>query len=295
MSRGAWAAGLRRLPLVAAGLLALPGTAPAAGAAPPKPRHIMSMMECSDLLLLMLVPRDRIASVSFLAHDAVQAILPGADRGVAVNHGAAEEVLRQAPDLILAGAYTSATARRLASTVGANVVEVGSADSFDDIRRVTRQVGQAVGEPARAEALIARMDATLAGLAASRPRRAVHVVAWTGGGSVPGGGTLTDAIITAAGADNIAGAGLGHAHGSFDIEQLLAARPDAILQGENRWDAPSLRGAEGAHPLVRTLWKGRRITFPDPLYTCGVPQSADAAVALRAALGRLPREGLRWR
>lgn len=287
-------ADLRSLPRVAFCLLAALAIAPAAGAATPKPRHIMSLMECSDLLLLMLVPRDRIASVTNLAHDAARVIVPGADAGVAINHGAAEEVLQQRPDLILAGAYTTPAARRLARTVGANLVEIGPTDSFADIRRVTRQVARAVGEPMRAEALIARMDATLAKLAATAPRRPPRVVAWDGGGGVPGKGTLADAIITAAGADNIAGTLPGRAYGGFDIEQLIAARPDAILQGEDRWDGPSLRGSQGTHPLVRALWRGRRITFSDPLYTCGLPQSADAAVALRAELRKLPGAGVRW-
>ena len=255
----------------------------------------MSMMQCSDLLLLMLAPRARIASVTQLAHSAVQAIMPGADAGVAINHGAAEEVLEQKPDLILTGTYAGSAARRLARQVGAQVVEVSDANDFADIRRLTRQIGRAVGEPARAEALIAHMDATLAHLSATRPAKAVRVVAWDGGGSVPGDGTLTGAIIAAAGADNIAGRSLGRNYGSFGIEQLVAARPDAILQGVDRWDGPSLRSAQGAHRLIRRLWQDRRISIPDPLYRCGLPQSADAAAALRAQLARLPPGPVAWR
>ena len=43
-------------------------------------------------------------------------------------------------------------------------MDVKNADSFADIRDVVRQVGAAVGAGARAEALIAQMDATLADL-----------------------------------------------------------------------------------------------------------------------------------
>src|SRR3569833_2121746 len=57
-----------------------------------KPTRIMSMMLCNDVLLLMMVPRARIASITYLAHDAVEALLPGADTGVAISHGAAEEI-----------------------------------------------------------------------------------------------------------------------------------------------------------------------------------------------------------
>ena len=51
----------------------------------------------------------------------------------------------------------------------------------------------AVGEQARGEALIARMDAGLRALAAHRPARALTVAEWGGGGFVPGTGGLFDA------------------------------------------------------------------------------------------------------
>jgi iron complex transport system substrate-binding protein len=254
----------------------------------------MSLMQCSDLLLLALVPRQRIGSVTYLAHEAAQAILPGRDRGIAVNHGSAEEILRLKPDLILAGSFATPVARRLARQVGAPLVEIGPVDSFADIRATTRRVGRAVGEPARAEAMIATMDATLRDLAATRPARAVSVVAWSGSGSVPGRGTLTDEIIRAAGGINVAAGRRDAGYGSFDIEQLIAARPDAILQGESSWNRPSLNAARAAHPLVRRLYQGRRITYPEPLYACGLPQTAEAARDLRRALLAVPAGGVRW-
>ena len=79
-----------------------------------KPRHIMSMNMCNDLILLMLVPRERIASVTYLAHDAVDALMPGSDRGIPINHGTAEDIVVQKPDLILASPWSTPAARRLA-------------------------------------------------------------------------------------------------------------------------------------------------------------------------------------
>jgi iron complex transport system substrate-binding protein len=275
-------------------LAALPLSLGAAPPLPPKPQRIMSLMQCTDLMLLALVPRERIGSVTYLAHEAVQAILPGRDRGIAINHGTAEEILRLKPDLILAGSFATPAARRLAKQVGARVIEIGPVDSFADIRATTRTVGRAVGEPARAEAMIARMDATLRELAATRPVRTVTVAAWSGSGSVPGRGTLTDEIIRAAGGSNVAARRADAGYGSFDVEQLLAARPDAILQGEGSWRRPSLNAARAAHPLVRRLYASRRITYPEPLYACGLPQTAEAARDLRQALLAVPPGGVRW-
>lgn len=266
--------------------------APAVSAA--KPQRIMSTNMCSDLLLLMLVPKERIASITYLAHDAVKLLMPGADRGVSINHGTAEEVVAQQPDLILASRWSTPVMRRLAAEVGAPVVEIDSANSFEDIRRITRQVGALVGEPQRAEALIANMDRKLAALERRGPARPIEVVAWSAGDAVPGKGTLTDEIIRAAGATNLAARLPDESVSVFGIEELLVARPDAIMRGETGYGEPLLGDAESEHPLVRRAFRGRRITYPTFLHTCGLPQSADAASQLQEALARLPAGGVPW-
>lgn len=259
-----------------------------------KPRHIMSMNMCNDLILLMLVPRERIASVTYLAHDAVDALMPGRDRGIAINHGTAEEIVVQKPDLILASPWSTPTTRRLARMVGAPVVEVESANDFEGIRRVVRRIGAAVGETGRAEMIIRDMDRELNGLAARRRAKPLRVVAWTGDGSVPGRGTLTDAIITAAGGVNIAAKRMDDRYSSFGLEELLIARPDAIMQGVGLYTGAALRDNTARHPLIGRLFAGRQIDYPDAGYTCGLPQSALAARQLADAFAKVPSTGVRW-
>jgi len=276
--------------LMVAGHGAASGSRPTS-AAPAKPRHIMSMNMCSDLILLMLVPRHRIASVSYLAHDAVAELMPGADDGVAVNRGTAEEIALQKPDLILASPWTTPVARRLAGQAGARLIAVEDANDFAGIRRVVRQIGTAVGEEARAERLIRQMDRDLAALAARRPARPVRVVAWSGDGSVPGRGTLTDAIITAAGGINIGAGRVTGGTSSFGLEALLAAKPDAIMQGIGDYAAPSLRKTAAHHPLLARTFAGRQIAYRSVGYSCGLPQSAKAALALADAFAKVSRMG----
>jgi iron complex transport system substrate-binding protein len=283
------------LPLSMGVAVSSPGNAePAARALPSKPQRIMSTNQCSDLLLLMLVPKERIASITHLAHGPVVALMPGADEGVAINHGTAEEVISQRPDLILASPWSTPVLRRLGARVGAPVVEIDAANSFADIRRITRQVGTLVGEPAQAEALIAEMDRTLAELASTQPSRRMRVVAWSAGDAAPGEGTLTHEIIKAAGAVNLATRVPGATTSSFGIEELLTARPDAILRGVGSQSGPSLKDSLTEHPVVRRAFRGRRITYPVALHSCGLPQSANAAAELRAALAKVPAGGVRW-
>ncbi len=267
---------------------------PASAALPRKPQRIMSLNMCNDLMLLMLVPRGRIASITYLARDAVPALMPGRDRGVAVNHGTTEEILLQKPDLILASPWSTPVTRRLARQAGAPIVEVDSASDFAGIRRALRQIGAAVGESARAEALIRDMDAELNALAARRPARPLRVVAWSGDGSVPGRGTLTDAIITAAGGINIGARRTDSGYSSFGLEELIAARPDAVMQGVGSYDGPALHNDAARHPLIDRLFAGRQIDYPDAGYTCGLPQSAKAARDLADAFAKVRRRGVRW-
>jgi iron complex transport system substrate-binding protein len=260
-----------------------------AGVSRPPPAHplrVMSTNQCVDLLVLQLLPRDRIASVSWLAADVADSIRPGLMDGVAVNHALAEDIVAQKPDLLLVSVYTTPTIRRMAAMAGVPMVEVDDAITFDDIRRVTRQVGLAVGEPARAEAMLAQMDAKLAALAA-RPKRPVTVVAWNGGLSVPGRSSLADAIIEAAGGVNIA-ARPGFAQADFGLEELALARPQALLYGEGQATRPSLRNEQATHRLVRAAYAGRRIRYPEVMFGCGLPQAADMATDLRDAFDRLP-------
>lgn len=276
----------RTLRIAALGLVAaiLPGMA-ASSPAPSRPQRILSMNQCTDLLVMQLAPKARIAGVTYLARDAAQSLFPGAAAGIPINYGTPEDIIKFRPDLILTGDFSLAVTRRLAKEVGAPIVEVKSARTFDDVRRSLRQVGAAVGEPARAEALIREMDARLADLAAHPPARPVRVVAWDGGETVPGTETFANHILQAAGAVNIA-ARPGVIYTGFDVERLLQAQPDALLFGGG--SRPLVQNDEARHRVVRRVFAGRRITYPEVAFNCGLPQSAKAAVDLRRQLDALP-------
>lgn len=271
---------MRGFVLFAAIVGALLGTP--AIAAPPQ--HIMSLNMCTDELLLDLVPVSRIASVTFLSRSPINSYFWRQAGQIPVNHGQAEEVLVRHPDFVLAGTYGAATARLLLKKLGVPLLEVPPAGNFAEIRTVTQTVAHALGADARGQELIAAMDVTLRSLAATRPRRMIRVAGWGGSNSVPGRGTLFDAILTAAGGVNIASSTQTARSGSFSIEELLFARPDILAYGSDENAAPALREDSDQHPLILKLYAHRRITYPELLYSCGVPQSAEAARTLRASM-----------
>ncbi|MBA2590524.1 MAG: ABC transporter substrate-binding protein [Alphaproteobacteria bacterium] len=244
----------------------------------------MSLKVCTDELLLDLVPASRIASVTFLSREAasLRAWPQGAD--VPVNHGTAEEILATHPDLILTDPFMAPSLRPLLAKSGARILEVPPAETFEQIRAVTRLVARAVGEEARGEALIARMDAELADVAAHRPKRALTVAGWGGGGYVPGTGGLFDAMLTAAGARNVVRGSFGY----YDVEALMAANPDALVYGDTYGGTTSLRADQDLHPALLKRYAGRRISYAS-LYGCGVPESGRVTRSLQDALLKVQR------
>jgi len=255
-------------------------TGQAAAAAPPQ--RIMSLKVCTDELLLDLVPPSRIASVTFLSREKASLRQWPQGANIPVNHNTAEEILQTHPDLILTDPFIAPSLRPLLAKTGAKVVEVPPAENFEQIRATVRLVAKEVGEEARGEALIARMDAKLADLAAHRPHHTLSVAEWGGGGQVPGRGGLFDAILTAAGARNVEQGSFGY----YDVESLIAANPDALIYGDTYDGTTSLRADQDLHPALMQRYAGRRISY-SPLYGCGVPQSADVAKQLQDALRKV--------
>jgi iron complex transport system substrate-binding protein len=255
-------------------LLCVTGQAAAAS-----PQHIMSLKICTDELLLDLVPSSRIASVTFLSREKAALKVWPQGANVPVNRATAEEILATHPDLILTDPFMAPSLRPLLAKSGAKILEVPPAESFEQIRAVTRLVAKAVGEEARGEVLITRMDADLAVLAAHRPKTVLTVADWGGGGFVRGTGGLFDAMLTAAGARNVERGSFGY----YDVEALIAAHPDALIYGDTYSGTASLRADQDMHPALLKRYAGRRVTYA-ALYGCGVPESARIARQLQDAL-----------
>lgn len=269
-------------------MIALPLGGGAAGAqavprAVARPMRVMSLNLCTDQLVLALLPAQRIASVNERARDRASSLMAAAAQRVPVNHGLAEEVLRARPDLVIAGSFTTPATRALLKRLGWPLLEVGPADSIAQVRATTRQVARAVGEVARGERLLARMDAQLAELARN-PGPPLRIAAWDGSGFAAGPGSLYSTVLWLAGADNIAADPKVAQTGAPDTELLLANAPGLLVRGGGD-DRNGLRADIAGHPLVRRYWgTDRALTIDQAYYMCGTPFIADEALRLRARL-----------
>ncbi|HYD98921.1 MAG TPA: ABC transporter substrate-binding protein [Alphaproteobacteria bacterium] len=271
-----------RRPIFALGLAL--GLAAAASPAAAGPQRVVSLNLCADQFAVLLLEPERIAALSFLSRDPSLSYVAEAAEGFEVTSDEAEDVLRRRPDLVLAGPFAKPQTLRLLRARGIAVHAVGMPQDFDAIAAEIAGVAAALGEEARGAGLIAEMRRTLD---AARPRDDRRPVALTyqAGGFTAGGGTLSDAVLRAAGWRNFAAESGLSGYGYLGLETVLSGRPDLLIADAGPEGAPSLAEALLAHPALRGL---ERMRLPGPLVACGGPFTAQAVALLAAARGERP-------
>lgn len=243
--------------------------------AQPKPQRIVSMNLCTDELLMRIVDPSRIASITYLSHQSVNAPL-GLDHisaSLPVNHGLAEEVIRLKPDLVLGGQFAATTATSLLRHLGHRVEIFPPENSFADMRANIRRLGALVGEEARAEAVIADFDTRLAALQARIPAGEKSIFADIGVNNyIAGRNTLYTEVVNAGGYRTL-GQALGfEGFRNVPLETILTVRP-ALISTATPWTSPpSMSTMSLGHPALRTLVsRTPHITIPERYTTCGAP------------------------
>jgi iron complex transport system substrate-binding protein len=248
-----------------------------------KPQRIVSLNLCTDQLLLDLVGGERIASVSFLAADPEFSAVAEKARGVPANRGLAEEIVALKPDLVLAHKYAGRQAVAMLLRLGVRVVEI---DLPQDMAAVTAQiafVAEAVQEQERGRAMIAAIEQRLAALPpVSEPRLTAAI--YEPSGYAFGANSLADAILRAAGYDNLAAKlGVG-SYARLGMENLLAEPPDILVVDDTAIDRRSMAQEFLDHPALRQRFAGeRRVAVPRRLWICGGSSVAEAAALLAQA------------
>jgi iron complex transport system substrate-binding protein len=273
--------------LAAAALLGLALAANAGAAhaqAPPKPTRIVSLDLCADQLLIELVERERIAAVTHLADDPDVSAIWEKAKGIPFTRGAAEDVLRHRPDLILAGPFGVASTVNLLRRLKANVVVVPLASDLDGVRTAVRIVAAAVGEEARGEVMIHAFDRRLARIAAAPRATAPSAVVYQVGGAVSVAGNLADGVLAAAGFRNKAAEYRLTPGGQVPLELLAASPPDLLVLTSAADEYRTVVSDNLRHPMLGLLRRQRpSIEVPWRLWQCGTPHIADAVERLAEA------------
>ncbi|WP_235031576.1 ABC transporter substrate-binding protein, partial [Geminicoccus flavidas] len=210
-------------------------------------------------------------------------------QGLHLNHRQAEEILALDPDLVLTSTFTDSTTTALLARLGRRVVALPPVTSLAEARAQILEVANLLGESARGRAMAAAFDAALAAVpppAGSQPRP--RAVLFQANGWTEGPATLAGDVLRHAGLDNLAASFGIDAYGRLPLETVLLAAPDLVVSGTMPGGAPSLAQALLDHPALRAaLPEQRRIRMPEALWTCGLPQTADAVALLARARDRL--------
>jgi iron complex transport system substrate-binding protein len=252
-----------------------------------KPQRIVSLNLCTDQLLLELVGRERIASVSFLATNPEFSAVADKAKGLPVNRGLAEEIVALRPDLVLAHRYAGRQAVGMFQRLGIRVVEIDLPEDIAAVKAQIATVAESVGEAARGQAMIADLDRRLAALPPSSNPRPIAAI-YEPSGYAFGANSLADAILRAAGFDNLASrAGIG-GYARLGLETLLVSPPDVLVVDDTAADRRSMAQEFLDHPALRQRFAGeRRVVVPRRLWICGGSSVAEAASLLaRARMAR---------
>jgi iron complex transport system substrate-binding protein len=251
---------------------------PAWAAEPPAhPQRIVSLNMCLDELALRLADPDKIASVSWYSQDPANANMAEAARLRPANHGSAEEAMFFRPDLVLVGRFTPKTTRVMLKQIGAPVVELDVPETLEGVRQQIRDVARLVGEPARGEALVARMDRDLDAVSVDPQLPKLKAIILRPNGYTVGPGSLVDELLGRAGLENMAARLDIGAYQQISLERVALLEADVLITNAETVGAPSLATEGLRHPLVKALaGRLRVLAVPAREWTCAGPAIVDA-------------------
>ena len=265
--------------LVCCGLLSAARSAPT----------VVSINLCTDQLVLNVAHADQILSLSWLAADADESMLHELASPYARNFGTAEEIVRLAPDVVIAGSYSNPYTKSLLSRLGYEVVEIEPARSLRDIATNLLKIGDAIDRADEARAVVAAMQDRISVLAAAGSEiRPSAIVIRPGGYTIERDSIAHELLELAGIEDRAIEIGL-DAWGSLSVETLLRARPEFLIISDYKLDTASLANAWYAHPAITELASQMPSTRLGARYwACGAPQSLDSVALLRAAIATRP-------
>lgn len=277
---------MRRRLVLAAWLAALvPASAAAAAPAPAPPRRVASLNLAADEVLAEILPPGRLVAVtSFVDEKGMSNALGRVPPAVArLPRADLERLVALSPDLVVVSEYTDADFLRVLERSGLRFHRMGGLDSMGGVRRALLDLGEAVGAPERARALVARSDAVLADLrgrlrGVKRPR----VLYWSGS-MTAGGNTMIGALMEEAGAVNAAREAGISGIVPIGAERAFGLDPDVVLIGVWPGVLESLTG----DPLLsrlRAVREGRIVQMPTELLVALSHHAATAAWHLAHAL-----------
>lgn len=200
-----------------------------------QPMRIVSGSEGTDEILVSLVPKSRIALVTTLASNPEYSNVVPQVKGIPAWSGDdPEQALAVHPDLVLEAGYVSPKVVDQLHQAGVPMYTFSLNDfnSIFDIERNILTVGRLVGEPGKADALVASMRQGIAQIeSAVQGQRKPTVLDYGSYGFAAGRSTTVDDIIRDAGGVNVAHTLNGWQ--KITDEQIVKWNPDVIIDSSD--------------------------------------------------------------
>ncbi len=257
-----------------------------------KPKKIVSINLCTDELLLQLVEPERVAAVTKFSADPEVSTIASQAKDIKKIQGGIEDVQACGPDLLVGGKFSNKETLRFFSRSGVPVLTLGLPRNFEDIYADIRKLAGEVGAKEKGEAIIKQMQDELKMLnPSSTPGVKVggleikhrvfegrkRAFFFQSGGLVPGSGTFENAIMEAAGLENLAATDDIRDYGSLSLEKLIEMKPDVLIFSSDQKQKPTVRGEVLNHPAIRkALPHVKTVTLPSSILNCGSPASIEA-------------------
>lgn len=221
----------------------------------------VSLNLCTDEYLLLLAEPRQIAGLSYLARDRRETALWRQAQRYPGNRGSIEDVLALRPNLLLTSGGGGRATALLARRAGIRTVDVPYASDLDGVAANLRNVAASLGNPARAEPWLKRLDA----LRRAAPRRAEDAMWISGGGFSLAPDSLGAQWLRLAGLRQrpLAGA-------RATLETLLTKPPTIMIRSDYRSGEMSGGNRWLMNPIVRRAGARQIVTDGRP-WTCVGP------------------------
>ena len=246
----------------------------------------VSLNPCLDAILVEVADPDQILALSHYSHDPQASSMPQEQaRKFAITGGSVEEVLSLEPTHVLASNFIAPATQNALTKLGHDAQIFGIASDVQTSTEQIRRIAALAGHEARAEALIARIDAVLNTDNSPRNIKPLSAILWQPGQIVPGNSTLVSELMLASGFTNHASDN-GMVQADFlSLEALLANPPDVLLIASG----DGSRNYAQSHDAISQMKDTHIASFSPSLLYCAGPTIIRAVDRLEAI--RLDAEG----
>jgi iron complex transport system substrate-binding protein len=223
--------------------------------------RVASLNLCTDEYLLLLGQPRQIVGVSYLSKDPLESPLWRVARRYHGNRGSIEDVLTVRPSLVLTMGGGGRATALLARSLHIQTLDLPYTANLQGVAQNLRSVAAALGDPARANPWVKRLNA----LRAAAPRTAADAIWVSGHGDSLTPDSLGAQWLRLAGLQQRALPG-----GQATLETVLTSPPKVLLRSDYRAGQMSGGARWLDHPIVRHAGARQIVTDGRP-WTCMGP------------------------